>query len=94
MFQQHFVRAAVRVAIAGVMGMSLTLIEPQTSFAFCGGKCQNGKRCAELVKEKKKELNGIHLVIGLQKCLEQTQLENVIGKDSECVFSSYGFSSD
>jgi hypothetical protein len=53
MFQQRFVCAAVRVGILGVMGMSLTLIEPQTSFAGnCGGHCQVMKRCSELVKEK------------------------------------------
>jgi exonuclease 3'-5' domain-containing protein 1 len=57
-------------------------------------RLSSGYLSYKLVKEKKKELNGIHLVIGLQKCLEQTQLENVIGKDSECVFSSYGFSTD
>jgi hypothetical protein len=70
MFQQHFVRAAVRVAIAGVMGMSLTLIEPQTSFAFCGGKCQNGKRCAELVKEKGTKSSEWHAEYN--KCMSDT----------------------
>jgi len=48
-------------------------------------RLSSGHLSYKLVKEKKKELNGIHLVIGLQKCLEQTQLENVIGKDKEVV---------
>jgi len=48
-------------------------------------RLSSGYLSYKLVKEKKKELNGIHLVIGLQKCLEQTQLENVIGKDKEVV---------
>jgi hypothetical protein len=53
MFQQRIVRAGVRVGILGVIGMSLTLIEPQASFAGnCGGHCQVMKRCGELVKEK------------------------------------------
>ena len=52
MFQRHIVRAGVRVSILGVIGMSLTLIEPQMALANCGGHCQVMKRCAELVKEK------------------------------------------
>lgn len=38
-----------------------------------------------LVREMKKELGGVHLVIGLQKCLEQTQFQNVVRKDDEIV---------
>jgi hypothetical protein len=52
MFQQSIVRAGVRVGILGVIGMSLTVIAPQSAFATCAGHCQVEKRCAELVKEK------------------------------------------
>jgi len=38
-----------------------------------------------VVKEKRKELDGMHIVIGMQRCLEQTRLSNYVMKDEEVV---------
>ena len=67
MFQQRVVRAGVRAGIIGVIGMSLTLMAPQTAFATCGGHCQVMKRCGELVKEK--GLKGATYQSEFNKCM-------------------------
>jgi len=48
-------------------------------------RLSSGYLSYRLVKDKKKELHDIHLVIGLQKCLEQTEIENTAGKDEDVV---------
>jgi hypothetical protein len=60
MFQQRVVRAGVRAGIIGVIGMSLTLMAPQTAFATCGGHCQ-------VVKEK--GLKGAAYQSEFNKCM-------------------------
>lgn len=52
MTKQEIVRRVVRVSVLGLFGAGLTLSGVQVSLANCGGHCQAGKRCADLVKEK------------------------------------------
>jgi len=49
------------------------------------GRLATGYLSYRVVKEKKKELGRIHLVIGMQKCLEQTKLNDHVTKDAEVV---------
>lgn len=44
-------------------------------------RLSSGYLSFKLVRERKKELGDVHLVIGLQKCLELAKLENAVGKD-------------
>jgi hypothetical protein len=54
-----------------VFGMGLAAAIPQTSFAGnCGGHCQAGKRCAELVKEK--GLKGAQWRAEYNKCMSDS----------------------
>lgn len=40
-----------------------------------------------VVREKKMELDGMHIVIGMQKCLEQTKLSSYVVKDGDFLLS-------
>jgi len=51
-------------------------------------RLSSGYLSFQLVKKTKKDLNDIHLVIGLQKCLELTWLQDTVEKDCDCLFSS------
>ena len=50
-------------------------------------RLSSGYLSFRLVRENKEKLKDIHLVIGLQRCLELTRLENAVGKDGNCHFS-------
>jgi hypothetical protein len=52
MIKQHIVRVVVRVGIAALIGMGVATSGPETSFANCGGHCQAGKMCGDLVSRK------------------------------------------
>jgi hypothetical protein len=53
MTQQHFVCNAVKMSLLGLVGAGYLTLAAQTAYAGnCGGHCQAGHRCAELVKEK------------------------------------------
>ncbi len=53
MEKRSAVRSAVWMGVLGVIGMGLAMVIAQPAFAGnCGGHCQAGKRCADLVKEK------------------------------------------
>jgi exonuclease 3'-5' domain-containing protein 1 len=49
-------------------------------------RLSSGYLSFQLAKKIKKDLSDIHLVIGLQKCLELTRLQDTVGKDGNCLF--------
>ena len=82
------------VTLGGVLDLQLAEVTSRSSVRGENDRqrllrLSSGYLSYRLVREKKKELGGIHLVIGLQKCLEQTQLKNTVGKDGECEFSIF-----
>jgi hypothetical protein len=53
MVHERAFRKAINLSVVALFGFGLLLVDAAPSFAGnCGGHCQNGKRCAELVKEK------------------------------------------
>lgn len=53
MNKQHVIRNAIKLSVLGLVGVSYMTVAVQTAYAGnCGGHCQAGHRCAELVKEK------------------------------------------
>jgi hypothetical protein len=63
MLNQMIIRKAGRVSVLGLIGLGLVLADVQISFAGnCGGHCQAGKMCGDLVSQKgvkglRKEMN-------------------------------------
>jgi hypothetical protein len=53
MLTHDIVQRAMRVSVLGLIGMGLAAADVQTSFAGnCGGHCQAGKMCGDLVSRK------------------------------------------
>jgi hypothetical protein len=53
MNKQHVIRNAIKLSVLGLVGIGYMTAALQTAYAGnCGGHCQAGHRCAELVKEK------------------------------------------
>jgi hypothetical protein len=53
MTKQHFIRNAIKLSVLGLVGIGYMTVALQTAYAGnCGGHCQAGKRCADLVKGK------------------------------------------
>jgi hypothetical protein len=48
----YLIRSIVRLSALGLIGMGLAMVDTQTSFANCGGHCQAGKMCGDLVSRK------------------------------------------
>ena len=68
MAKGNFIRAAAGLAVLGLFGTALTIVETQTSFAGnCGGHCQAAKMCADLVGRK--GVKGVEKRDEYQKCM-------------------------
>jgi hypothetical protein len=68
MTQQHFVRNTIKMSVLGLVGIGYLTVAAQTAYAGnCGGHCQAGKRCAELVKEK--GIKGVEWRTEYNKCM-------------------------
>ena len=53
MLMHYIIQRTVRMSVLGLIGMGLATADVQTSFAGnCGGKCQAGKMCGDLVSRK------------------------------------------
>jgi hypothetical protein len=71
MFQQRVIRKAINLSVIGFFGLGLLAVDAAPSFAGnCGGHCQAGKRCAELVKEK--GVKGAEWRSEYNKCMTDT----------------------
>jgi hypothetical protein len=52
MGNQGVVCRAARTALLALIGMGFVTADIQYSYAYCGGHCQAGKMCADLVSRK------------------------------------------
>ena len=69
MFKQHIIRGAARISLLGLIGLGVTLVDAQSSFATpakCQGKCQANRMCADLVAQK--NLKGAEQKTEYNKC--------------------------
>ncbi len=67
MVKQRIIRNAINLSILGLLGFGLLLVDAAPSFAYCGGHCQMGKMCGDLVG--KKGLKGDQKRDEYQKCM-------------------------
>ncbi len=53
MTKRHSIRSTLKMSVLGLVGIGYLTVAAQTAYAGnCGGHCQAGHRCADLVKEK------------------------------------------
>ena len=52
MSKQRFARGVALFGLAALFGAGIGSIGVEPSYAYCGGHCQAGKMCADLVKRK------------------------------------------
>ena len=69
MFEQSFVRSAIKIGVLGLIGTGIIMIEPELSFAggTCNGRCQMHRNCGDRVKAK--GLKGDQGKAEYQKCM-------------------------
>ena len=49
---QRVVRRAAKIALLALIGMGFAAADVEYSYAYCGGHCQAGKMCGDLVGRK------------------------------------------
>jgi exonuclease 3'-5' domain-containing protein 1 len=82
------------IALGGVVDLQIAEVTSRSAARGENDKkrllrLSSGYFSFRLVKEIKNDLGDIHLVIGLQKCLELTGIDGTVGKDGDCLSSGH-----
>ena len=67
MVKQRIISKVINLSALGLLGLGLLLVDAAPSLAYCGGHCQAGKMCGDMVS--KKGVKGDQKREEYQKCM-------------------------